>query len=166
MLVLGIDSGLANTGYGFVRSVGSKFEMVDSGNIKTAAKVPSPDRLKVISDTLDRLVELHRPQVLAIEELFFSKNVTSALAVGEARGIAKLVAANNEIPVFDYKPAEVKKAIVGYGAATKRQIQEMIKIVLNLDFIPQPDHAADALALAICHLRSRKYLELQERHTI
>ena len=165
-LVLGVDSGLANTGYGFVRSVESKFEMVDSGNIQTTAKMPSPERLKIISDTLDRLVEQHQPQALAIEELFFSKNVTSALAVGEARGVAKLVAANQGIPVFDYKPAEVKMAIVGYGAATKRQIQEMIKVVLNLDFIPQPDHAADALALAICHLRSRKYLELLERHTI
>jgi len=166
LLVLGVDSGLANTGYGFVRSLNSKFEMVDSGNIQTAAKTPSPERLKMISDTLGQLVELHQPQALAVEELFFSKNVTSALAVGEARGIAKLVAANNGIPVYDYKPAEVKIAIVGYGAATKRQIQEMIKVVLNLDSIPPSDHAADALALAICHLRSRKHIELQEKHTV
>ena len=166
LLVLGVDSGLANTGYGFVRAVNSKFEMVDKGNIKTTAKTPSPERLKVISDALDGLVEQYQPQALAIEELFFSKNVTSALAVGEARGIAKLVAANNGIPVFDYKPTEIKMAIVGYGAATKRQIQEMIKVVLNLDFIPQPDHAADALALAMCHLRSRKFLELREKHIV
>jgi len=166
LLVLGVDSGLANTGYGLVRAVNSKFEMVDKGNIQTTAKTPSPERLKIISGALDSLVEQYQPQALAIEELFFSKNVTSALAVGEARGIAKLVAANNGIPVFDYKPAEIKMAIVGYGAATKRQIQEMIKVVLNLDFIPQPDHAADALALAICHLRSRKTLELREKHIV
>ena len=119
-----------------------------------------------ISDALDGLVEQYQPQALAIEELFFSKNVTSALAVGEARGVAKLVAANHGIPVFDYKPTEIKMAIVGYGAATKRQIQEMIKVVLNLDFIHQPDHAADALAVATCHLRSRKSLELREKYIV
>jgi len=164
MILLGIDPGLAHTGYGLIEANYPAFTLLDYGVISTNAKTESPYRLKHIHDCLVSLVLQYQPDVLVLEDVFFNRNVSSALLVGEARGIAKLVAANNARQVYSYTPAQVKQAIVGYGNANKHQVQEMVKILLNLDEIPRPDHAADALALAICYARSHKVIALQERY--
>ena len=164
MIVLGIDPGIANTGYGFIKAESSTFTLLDFGCIQTSPKEESAQRLRTIYDKLVQLAGEHQPEFFALEDLFFSKNVSSAFAVGEARGVIKLVAANTNRQVYNYPPVRVKEALVGYGKATKRQVQEMVKLLLRLKEIPRPDHAADALAVAICHARSHKILQLRERH--
>ena len=164
MIILGIDLGIANTGFGIVESHRGKFQLLDFGNIKTESKTKSPHRLKQIYDEVIHLVERYQPEFLVLEEVFFSKNVSSALGVGEVKGIVKLAAANTDCEVFTYTPAEIKQAVAGYGKATKVQIQKMVQVLLNLTDVPQPDHAADALALAICHARSHKILQLRGKH--
>lgn len=165
MIVLGIDPGIAYTGYGFIKADRSTLTPLDFGCIRTSSKEESAQRLKIIYDQLIQLVSQHQPELFVLEDVFFSKNVSSAFAVGEARGITKLVAANTNRQVYSYPPAQVKQAVVGYGKASKRQVQEMVKILLKLDEIPRPDHAADALAVAICHARSHKVLQLRERYS-
>ena len=164
MIVLGIDPGIANTGYGFIKAESSTFSLLDFGCIQTSPKDESIHRLKAIYDALIHLAAEYQPDFFALEDLFFSKNVSSAFAVGEARGVIKLVAANMDRRLYNYPPVEVKQAVVGYGKAPKRQVQEMVKLLLRLKEIPRPDHAADALAVAICHARSHKLLQLRERH--
>ena len=164
MIVLGIDPGIANTGYGFIKAESSTFSLLGFGCIQTSPKDESTQRLKAIYDELIQLVGEYQPEFFALEDLFFSKNVSSAFAVGEARGVIKLVAANTNRRLYNYPPVEVKQAVVGYGKAPKRQVQEMVKLLLRLKEIPRPDHAADALAVAICHARSYKILQLRERH--
>ena len=164
MIVLGIDPGIANTGYGVIKTESSTLTPLDFGCIRTASKDESAQRLKIIYDELVQLVTEYQPELLVLEDVIFSKNVTSAFAVGEARGVAKLVAANINRQVYSYPAAQVKQAVVGYGKASKRQVQEMVKILLRLKEIPRPDHAADALAIAICHVRSHRVLQLRERH--
>ena len=165
MVILGIDPGIANTGYGLIEADGATLKAVDFASIKTNAQMESAHRLKFIYDELIHLVSQYQPDLFVLEDLFFNKNVTSALVVGEARGVAKLAAANTNRPVFNYTPAQVKQAVVGYGKASKHQVQEMVKILLHLDEIPRPNHAADALAIAICHARSYKMLQLRERYS-
>ena len=164
MILLGIDSGIANTGYGVIKAESSTFTPLAFGCIRTASKDESAQRLKAIYDELVQLAAEYQPELFVLEDLIFSKNVTSAFAVGEARGIAKLVAASTNRQVYSYPAAQVKQAVVGYGKASKRQVQEMVKLLLRLKEIPRPDHAADALALAICHARSHRVLQLRERH--
>ena len=164
MIILGIDVGYANSGYGFIEAEGSALKLLDFGNIKTVEGMNSAHRLKHIYDELIRLVEQFQPDFIALEEVFFSKNVSSALVVSEAKGVAKLVAAITDREAFAYTPAQVKQAIVGYGKATKNQVQKMVQVLLKLDDIPRPDHAADALALAICHARSYRMLRLHEKY--
>jgi crossover junction endodeoxyribonuclease RuvC len=164
MIILGIDPGIANTGYGFIKAESSTLTPLGFGSIQTASKDESAQRLKIIHDQLVQLASEYQPEVFVLEDLFFSKNVSSAFAVGEARGIIKLVAASTKRQVYSYTPAQLKQAVVGYGKASKRQVQEMVKLLLRLKEIPRPDHAADALALAICHARSHKVLQLRERH--
>ncbi len=164
MILLGIDSGIANTGYGVIKAESSTFTPLAFGCIRTASKDESAQRLKAIYDELVQLAAEYQPELFVLEDLIFSKNVTSAFAVGEARGIAKLVAASTNRQVYSYPAAQVKQVIVGYGKASKRQGQEMVKFLLKLKEIPRPDHAADALALAICHARSHRVLQLRERH--
>ena len=164
MIVLGIDPGIANTGYGFIKAESSTFSLLDFGCIQTSPKDESTQRLKAIYDELIQLASEYQPEFFALEDLFFSKNVSSAFAVGEARGVIKLVAANTDRQLYNYPPVQVKEAVVGYGKASKRQVQEMVKLLLRLKEIPRPDHAADALAVAICHARSYKILQLRERH--
>ena len=164
MILLGIDSGIANTGYGVIKAESSTFTPLAFGCIRTASKDESAQRLKAIYDELVQLAAKYQPELFVLEDLIFSKNVTSAFAVGEARGIAKLVAASTNRQVYSYPAAQVKQVIVGYGKASKRQVQEMVKFLLKLKEIPRPDHAADALALAICHARSHRVLQLRERH--
>jgi crossover junction endodeoxyribonuclease RuvC len=157
MLVLGLDPGLAITGYGLVReSPSGELALVTYGAIATAAEDPLPERLLSIQQQLDRLLAEHEPDVVAVEELFFCRNVTTALVVGQARGVEILTAARHGLPVYEYKPMAVKQAVSGYGQASKAQVQEMVRLLLDLDEVPQPDDAADGVAVAICHLHSAR----------
>ena len=156
MLVLGIDPGTATTGYGLVRDVDSGPEVVAYGVILTPAGAAMPQRLVTIFHELKKLIALHRPDSGAVEKLFFARNVSTAMTVGQARGVALLALAEAGIEVGEYNPRDVKQAVAGYGAADKPQMQGMVKAILNLAEIPRPDDAADALAVAICHLHSAR----------
>lgn len=151
MIILGIDPGTAITGYGVVDYRGNHFSVLTYGCIRTEANTPLALRLKLIYQGLTELILKYRPEHLAVEELFFNKNVRTALAVGHARGITLLAGANAAIPIYEYTPLQVKQAVVGYGRAEKQQIQYMVKMLLGLADIPKPDDVADALAIAICH---------------
>ncbi len=135
-----------------VASTEDQLELVDYGVITTPANVPLAQRLQMLYNGLGSIIESRRPAEMAVEELFFSRNVRTALAVGQARGVAILAAANFGLHVSEYSPLQIKQSIVGYGRARKEQIQEMVRMLLNMPEVPQPDDAADALALAICHL--------------
>ena len=156
MLVLGIDPGTAITGYGLVKGEDDDLTLLVYGTITTSSDWPQPERLQRIYRELTALIEDRQPTVVAVEELFFSKNVRTALSVGQARGVVLLAAANAGLPIHEYTPLQVKQAIVGYGRATKDQVQQMVKMLLALDSVPQPDDAADAIAVAICHIHSAK----------
>ncbi len=162
MRVIGIDPGTAITGWGVVEGGGNDLKMIAAGVIITAAGTPFPERLQIIYRELTVLVDTWQPDSSAIEELFFSKNVKTALAVGHGRGAAMLALANAGLPITEYKPLEVKQAVTGHGGADKRQIQQMVKLLLSLDDIPRPDDAADALAVAICHLHSARLRMLEQ----
>jgi crossover junction endodeoxyribonuclease RuvC len=149
---IGIDPGTARLGYAVVESRSGGLTLLACGCITTAPSMLMPQRLKRIYDEAMGIIEAHAPREMAIEELFFAKNVTTAVAVGQARGVALLVAAQSGIPVSEYKPMQVKQAVHGYGLATKAQVGEMVRVLLRLDAIPTPDDAADAAAIAICHL--------------
>lgn len=151
MLVLGIDPGSAITGYGLVREVGNSLQAVDYGCIRTAPSEPLEARLHKIYLEVCQLIDKHKPDQFAVEELFFNKNVRTALTVGQARGVILLAGAQGGLPVAEYTPLQVKQAVVGYGRAEKAQIQFMVKTILSLPAIPKPDDVADALAIAICH---------------
>jgi crossover junction endodeoxyribonuclease RuvC len=158
MLVLGIDPGTAITGYGLVRQLsGRQVALVDYGVIRTPSKRPMAERLRQLYHELGDVIAEHSPDVASVEELFFSRNVTTALTVGQARGVAILAAAEAGLPVHEYKPLEVKQAVVGYGGASKEQVQQMVGVLLGLDEIPRPDDAADAVAVAICHIHSTPF---------
>lgn len=153
MLALGVDPGTATTGYGFVRELtDGGLEVTAFGVIETPVRMPSEKRLLLLYDELKKLILLHRPESCAVEKLFFSRNITTALAVGQARGVILLSAVQSGLGVAEYTPLEVKQAVAGYGGADKRQIQQMVRALLGLSEIPKPDDAADALAIAICHL--------------
>ncbi len=158
-LVLGIDPGTALMGWGLVRMRphDESFELVDYGAFSTPAGMPLPQRLQSLHRQLTSLLERWHPGQLAVEELFFNKNTTTAIAVGQARGVALLAAADHNLEFYEYTPLQIKQALLGYGRATKEQVQEMVKILLDLDRVPKPDDAADALAVAICHYRSRRF---------
>jgi crossover junction endodeoxyribonuclease RuvC len=163
MLVLGVDPGIATTGYGFVREAGGGLEAVAYGVITTPAHTPVPERLQTIYHELTRLVRLHQPVSVAVEQLFFGRNVTTALAVGQARGVALLALAECGLAVAEYKPSEVKQAVSGYGNADEPGA-EMVRVLLGLERIPRPDDAADALAVAICHLYGQRFQTLLEHN--
>ena len=150
MIVLGIDPGTARLGYGVIDTTGGDPALIDYGVAETHADDSMPDRLLQIYGNVRLLLSEHNPDVMAVEKLFFARNVTTALAVGQARGVVLLAAAERGIPVREYTPSEVKQSIVGYGKADKNQVQEMVRIILGLDHIPRPDDAADALAIAVC----------------
>lgn len=163
MRVIGIDPGTAITGWGVVEGDGDALKMIAAGVITTVAGTPLPKRLQVIYRELTNIIAEQQPDSSAIEELFFSKNAKTALAVGHGRGAAMLALANADLSITEYKPLEVKQAITGHGGADKVQMQHMVKLLLSLDDIPRPDDAADALAVAICHLHSAR-LRLLEQH--
>lgn len=154
MLVLGIDPGVAVTGYGLLAGPPEEARLVASGVITTPSTLSLPARLLVLHDELGALIAHHRPQVAAVEELFFGRNARTALMVGHGRGAALLTLAAAGLTVHAYTPLQVKQAIVGYGQADKRQVQEMVRLLLHLDDILRPDDAADAAAVALCHLHS------------
>jgi len=154
VLVLGVDPGLATTGYGFVCETAAGLETVAYGVVTTLAATPFPERLQALYRGLSTLIQEHRPDEAAVEQLYFSRNVRTAMVVGQARGVALLALADAGLPVTDYPPLAVKQAISGFGGADKQQIQTMVKALLRLESIPRPDDAADALAVAICHLHS------------
>jgi crossover junction endodeoxyribonuclease RuvC len=162
MLVIGIDPGTATTGYGLVRETETELECVAYGVVTTPAGQPLPKRLQTIHRELKTVITLHRPDTGAVEKLFFQKNVTTAMSVGQGRGVAMLALADCGLEVGEYTPLQVKQAVAGYGGADKRQMQEMVRTLLNLESIPRPDDAADALAVAICHLYSAKMKALIE----
>jgi len=150
MRVLGLDPGTATTGYGVVEGKGSRLHYIAHGTISTPAGTHFADRLLSIHAECAALIELHRPDAVAIERLYFKQNVTTGIAVAQARGVLALAAAQAGLPIGEFSPTEAKTAITGYGKADKRQVQEMIKMLLNLESIPRPDDAADALGIAIC----------------
>ncbi|MFZ5351413.1 MAG: crossover junction endodeoxyribonuclease RuvC [Bacillota bacterium] len=160
MIIIGIDPGIAILGYGILKFEASKFTVIAYGAITTDANTSMSARLKHIYIELSILLERYRPDVFAVEELFFNKNIKTALTVGHARGVAIVAASNHDIPVYEYTPLQVKQAIVGYGRAEKKQMQQMVKLLLNLRQVPKPDDVADALAVAICHGNSSNFADL------
>lgn len=156
---MGIDPGIAIVGYGFLELKGNSYRVLDYGAITTEAKTPLPDRLNIIYEELNDLIEKYKPEDIAFEELFFNKNVKTAITVAQARGVEVLAAKESGAGIYEYTPLQVKQAIVGYGRAEKRQVQEMTKMILNLKEIPKPDDAADALAIAITHANSINFKE-------
>ncbi len=151
MRILGIDPGTAITGFGVIDTEGSRFSFVDAGVIRTPKEQPMNERLSTVYDEIKELIEEFKPDVMSIELLFFARNVTTAMTVGQSRGIVMLAATQAKIPIYEYTPMQVKQAVTGYGKADKKQIQEMVKNLLKLDQIPKPDDAADGLAIAITH---------------
>jgi len=149
VIVLGIDPGTAALGYGIVEATRGRVREVDHGCLVTSPDLSLPERLLAIHTLVDDLIALHQPQIVAVERLFFSKNVQTAFAVGQARGVVLLAAAEHEVPVREATPNEVKSAIAGYGAADKEQVQRMVQMVLAMPERPRPDDAADALAIAV-----------------
>jgi crossover junction endodeoxyribonuclease RuvC len=166
MIVLGIDPGTARTGYGFVRETpAGDLSLVACGVIETPAGMLPEKRLLLLYEALNKLLLLHPPNYGAVEKLFFQRNVTTALAVGQARGVILLALVQAGIPVSEYNPMDVKQAVAGYGGADKNQVQQMVKALLHLEDIPRPDDAADALAVAICHLHSSRIDTLYKAET-
>lgn len=158
-IILGIDPGIADTGYGVIREDGGKLTCLAYGSIKTSARDSLVCRLEILHQELDKIIKAHKPQLASIEQLFFNKNVRTALTVGQARGVALLTLRENQLPIIDFTPSQVKQAVSSYGQASKLQVQKMVKLTLNLKELPQPDDAADALAIAICALNSRLCLK-------
>jgi len=154
-IILGIDPGIADTGYGVIRAEGTKVSCLAYGSIKTKAQVDLITRLETLHQELDKIIKKYQPDIAAIEQLFFNKNVRTALIVGQARGVVLLTLKQNKLAIIDYTPAQVKQAVAAYGQASKKQVQKMVKLMLNLRELPQPDDAADALAIAICALNCR-----------
>jgi crossover junction endodeoxyribonuclease RuvC len=163
MIIMGIDPGFAITGYGIVKYEGNKFSVIDYGAITTESTMILPHRLLILNNRLEELIAKHKPDAIAVEELFFNKNIKTALTVGHGRGVAILAAAKSGVDVFEYTPLQVKQSVVGYGRAEKAQVQQMIKIILNLSAIPKPDDVADALAIAVCHGHSYRMQAISSR---
>ncbi len=149
MIILGVDPGTATTGYGLIRK-NRELKLIDYGCIKTTTDLTTAERLKKLHDQLNVLIKKHKPNMMAVEDIFFFKNLKTAIKVSQARGVILLTAAKIKIPVFEYTPLQIKQAITSYGRAEKIQVQKMVKLLLDLKEIPKPDDAADALAAAIC----------------
>ncbi len=155
--ILGVDPGIADTGYGIIKKDKSgDLSCFGYGSIKTKAKTELADRLEIINKELTKVIKKFKPKLVAVEQLFFCKNVKTALIVGQARGVVMLTAKQNRIPLVEFTPLQVKQAVVAYGRASKMQVQRMVKLLLNLKELPKSDDAADALAIAICAAHSNK----------
>ena len=154
MRILGIDPGYGITGFGLVEAERGKFQFLRCGAITTPAGMDFSARLEIIYEDMKKLLEMAKPDAVAIEELFFGQNVTTGIGVAQSRGVILLAIRQADVPIFQYKPMQVKQAVVGYGNATKHQVQDMTKRLLHLEKMPKPDDAADAIAIALCHARS------------
>lgn len=154
MIILGIDPGYAIVGIGVIEFVGNKFKPLEYNAITTPAGMSVPDRLQKIYQGIEYFINKYSPDAVAIEELFFNSNQKTAIMVAQARGVIIVAAKNKGVPLYEYTPLQIKQAVTGYGRADKKQIQNMVKMILNLNAIPKPDDAADGLAVAICHAHS------------
>jgi crossover junction endodeoxyribonuclease RuvC len=163
MKLLGIDPGTATTGFGVVEKEKGKLCAIDYGVISTHKDLPMPERLDVLYKDIQEVIQHHKPDILAVEQLFFARNVTTAISVGQARGVVLLAAQQAKLAIHEYTPLQVKQSVTGYGQATKKQVQEMVTKILKLKQIPKPDDAADALAIAICCSASSNYHRTSQR---
>lgn len=154
MRIFGVDPGSRRTGYGCIETSGSRHRVIECGALSAPADASLPDRLHTVHAGLARLLAAHRPDVVALEDLFYARNARSALILGHVRGVAMLAAAQAGLPTAEYSPAEVKRAVVGYGRADKQQVQQMVTLLLGMDAPPSPLDASDALAVAVCHAHS------------
>ena len=161
MRILGIDPGYGITGFGVLEAQRSQYQLLQYGAITTPAGVDFPVRLEMIYNDMVQLLQVAKPDAVAIEELFFGQNVTTGIGVAQSRGVILLAVQQAHVPVFQYKPMQVKQSVVGYGNATKHQVQDMTRRILHLEKIPKPDDAADAIAIALCHARSSTSLLAQ-----
>lgn len=157
MIIFGLDPGIAIVGYGIIEAIGNKVRLLDYGVITTDTSLSVPERLNIIDFELNRLIREFEPDELAIEELFFNKNVKTVINVAQARGVEILSFVKNRIEVYEYTPLQIKQAITGYGRAEKKQMQESVRMIFKLKEIPKPDDAADAVAVALCHFFSLKF---------
>ncbi|RMD59511.1 crossover junction endodeoxyribonuclease RuvC [Candidatus Parcubacteria bacterium] len=156
MIILGVDPGVADTGYGIIKFVGNQWDCLTFGTIKTSAQLALPQRLEIIYQQINQLIKQFKPQLAALEQLFFCKNTKTALMVGQARGAIIIALQKNRLPLHEFTPLQIKQAVAAYGRASKIQVQKMVQLILGLKKLPQPDDAADALAAAICAAHSLK----------
>ncbi len=159
MIILGVDPGYAITGYAIIEYVGNHFKLINSGAIETEAKVPMPQRLAKIYDDITMLIHEYKPDAIAVEELFYHSNAKTVIGVAQGRGNVLTAAAKTGTDIYEYTPLQVKQAVVGYGRADKKQVQMMVKTLLNLEKIPKLDDTTDAMAIAICHAHSNKFAQ-------
>lgn len=157
-IILGFDPGVADTGFGIINDENGKLICLEYGSIKTAAQLPLPERLVIIYSAVQELLKKYSPALISIEQLFFSKNVKTAMAVGQARGVVLLACEQSGVPIMEFTPNQVKQAVSSYGGANKEQVQRMVQMLLRLEEIPKPDDAADALAIAICGSGNSKFI--------
>lgn len=160
MIILGIDPGIAIVGYGIIKKDGNTISMLEYGSIQTDANIKTQDRLEIIFNELNAIINQYKPTEVAYEKLFHEKNTKTFINVSQARGVEILAAKVNNLEIYEYTPLQIKTALTGYGRAVKKQVQESVKRILNLKDIPKPDDAADALAIAICHSFSGKLKDL------
>lgn len=157
LTILGIDPGIADTGYGIITFENNKIIPIDYGSITTDKKINLAKRLEKLETDLKKIIKKYQPDIIGIEQLFFCNNAKTIISVGQARGVIMLTAAKNNLPIKEFTPLQVKQGVTGYGKADKKQIQQMIKIILGLKEIPKPDDAADALAIAICAINTNSF---------
>ncbi len=160
MRILGVDPGTIVLGYGLIESVRDEMTLVHYDSIKCKARSDMSERLLFLYEGLTLVVDKYKPDVMAVESPFVGENIKSALAIGKAQAIVLLIAAQHGLPIYEYSPAKIKHHVADYGASTKEQMQEMVKLLLDLDEVPQPNDAADALAVAICHLRETRLADI------
>jgi crossover junction endodeoxyribonuclease RuvC len=165
MRILGVDPGTIHLGYGVVDVEEEEMHMVDCGVINLPSRLPMEERLRSLYSELSKIIAKHKPSEVAIEEPFIGNNVRSAFAIGRAQAIAILAAANQGLPVYYYSPAKIKKQVTSYGQSDKQQVQEMVRVQLRLSELPQPNDAADALAVAMCHIQQRCLNQWLTEHT-
>ena len=159
MKILGIDPGFAIVGYSVIEYVGNKFKLITSGAIETKAHESFPLRLEKIYTDLNEIIQMYKPDVMSIEELFFNTNVKTAINVAQARGVLLVGARINKVPIYEYTPLQIKQAVVGYGRADKMQVQRMVKMILKAENLPKLDDITDSMAIGICHAHSAKFAE-------
>lgn len=160
MIVMGIDPGIAIVGYGVLEYLGNHFRTIDFGVIRTESDLPYPARLEIVYNGISKLIDIYSVDAVAIEELFFNNNAKTAILVAQARGVIALASEQKKKSLYEYTPLQVKQGVCGYGGADKRQVQEMVRILLKLKTIPRPDDAADALAVAISHCHTFRFQEV------